>query len=160
MIKCNSKYKKNLCRYVIFWILIFFNLKKNFFYFFLFLPVIHILFTPTLSVLISDDFSELITIAIWLVYLVSPLHLRSMFASCSLNSRQDCGFSVANSSFSQTGSAHWSMLARPWNDLDEAFTIHGDIASPSEGLFTMRHSFRLNAHAISRSFEPIVVIEI
>lgn len=120
------------------------------------------IFFITVSILVSDYFTEPITIVslprFSIAFSIRVGYLR-VAASCT-DSRQDCGFSAANSSFSQTGSAHWSMLARPWNDLDEAFTIRGDIAFPSEGLFTMRHSFRLNAHTISRSFEPIVVIEI
>lgn len=115
-----------------------------------------------LSTLVSDDyFTEPIIVSLPRFSIAFSIGARCLrvAASCT-DSRQDCGFSAANSSFSQTGSAHWSMLTRPWNDLDEAFTIRGDIAFPSEGLFTMRHSFRLNAHTISRSFEPIVVIEI
>lgn len=69
---------------------------------------------------------------------------------CTDSSRQDCGFSTAIV-LAQTG----SFIDRRSLDRETISTklLPFVVTSPSsEGLSTMRHSFRLNAHAISRSF--------
>lgn len=115
-------------------------------------PVSHALHRPdTESIRILGDYSEIDYHRISLARF-SRLHSRSVFASCSLARTAVGRIAVSQGqSFSQTG----SFIDRRSSDRETISTelLPFAVTSPSsEGLSTMRHSFRLNAHAISRSF--------